>query len=236
MKMNDENKEQAYFRIKELIEKTGISRETIHFYLSEGLLPEPNKKTKNMSWYSQEHIDRLNIIKELQEKQFLPLKAIKAILNNVDDHNFTQEQQNLIQSIKNKINDNQEKSSSLSQIIKEKDISLDEINEMKSIGFIENGKYFTNEDSQLIDDWINLKSLGINQKNGFSVKNLDILIDIAEIIFNQEFEIFTQRLSNLNEKEIISIVEDSIPVINNIISTLHQKRVHKFINDFKAKE
>ncbi|MFN8578319.1 MAG: MerR family transcriptional regulator [Candidatus Sericytochromatia bacterium] len=94
MKISKHNKEESLFRIKQLIEKTGVSRETIHFYLTEGLLPEPNKKTKNMSWYSQEHIERLNLIKELQEKQFLPLKVIKAILTNAEDFNFTPDQKN----------------------------------------------------------------------------------------------------------------------------------------------
>ena len=47
----------------------------------------------------EDHIKRLNIIKELQEKQFLPLKAIKVILNNSNDHNFTEEQKSTITSI-----------------------------------------------------------------------------------------------------------------------------------------
>lgn len=223
------------FRIKELIEKTGISRETIHFYLIEGLLPEPDIKTKNMSWYSQKHIERLNLIKELQEKQFLPLKAIKAILNNAEDYNFTNNQKKLIQTIKNDFINNQEKKSSIKQVLKNKDITLEEINQMKSIGYITNEKFFTKEDIKLIDSWISLKKMGINSNSGFSVKNLDIFIDIAEIIFNQEFSIFAQNLYKLDNNQIKDIVKNSIPVINEIISTLHHKKVFKFIDEFQNK-
>lgn len=233
MKISKHNKEESLFRIKQLIEKTGVSRETIHFYLTEGLLPEPNKKTKNMSWYSQEHIERLNLIKELQEKQFLPLKVIKAILTNAEDFNFTPDQKKLIHYMQNDFLEKQEKCISINEIVRDQNISLDEINKMKSIGYIDNTKYLTNEDLKLIELWITLKEMGITEDLGFPLSNLDFFIDISEIIFNQEFSIFSENLSNLTNEQITNIVQNSIPVINNIISVLHQKRVHKFINDFK---
>ncbi|MFN8578320.1 MAG: hypothetical protein U0354_15890 [Candidatus Sericytochromatia bacterium] len=127
----------------------------------------------------------------------------------------------------------QEKCISINEIVRDQNISLDEINKMKSIGYIDNTKYLTNEDLKLIELWITLKEMGITEDLGFPLSNLDFFIDISEIIFNQEFSIFSENLSNLTNEQITNIVQNSIPVINNIISVLHQKRVHKFINDFK---
>lgn len=67
-------------RIKELVEKSGISRETIHYYSREGLLPRPKKTNLNQAEYGPEHISRLAMIKELQERFFLPLSEIKKII------------------------------------------------------------------------------------------------------------------------------------------------------------
>ena len=67
-------------RMKDLIAETGLTRDTIHFYISEGLVPPPTHKRRNMAWYGPEHLERLNVIKTLQEERFLPLKAIKAVL------------------------------------------------------------------------------------------------------------------------------------------------------------
>ncbi|MBC7473910.1 MAG: MerR family transcriptional regulator [Candidatus Sericytochromatia bacterium] len=229
----------SLFRIKDLIEKTGVSRETIHFYLAEGLLPEPQKTSKNMSWYSDEHIKRLNIIRELQEKQFLPLKAIKVILNNANDHNFTDEQKTLIADIKVKlINENmQNEQTKLSDVLKKYDISDLEIDEMNKINYIDlkiksGKKFIRNQDLELIEAWIKLKEMGINQDRGFSPENLEIFCDIAEIIFNQEFKLFTEKLSGLNGIEATEIINKTIPVINNIISNLHQKKINEFIDNF----
>jgi len=68
-------------RIKELIEISGTSRQTIHFYIREGLLPRPKKTSPNQAEYNQDHIERLRLIKELHEQFFLPLATIKKIVH-----------------------------------------------------------------------------------------------------------------------------------------------------------
>jgi DNA-binding transcriptional MerR regulator len=68
-------------RIKNLIEQSGFPRETIHFYLREGLLPLPRKTKANQADYGPEHVQRLKLIKDLRERFFLPLTAIRKILD-----------------------------------------------------------------------------------------------------------------------------------------------------------
>lgn len=76
-------------KIKDLIYLTGVSRQTIHYYLREGLLPKPKKTKLNQAEYDQEHVERLLLIKELQERFFLPLSVIKEIILNMRDFNRT---------------------------------------------------------------------------------------------------------------------------------------------------
>lgn len=68
-------------KISELVRKTGVSKETIHFYLREGLLKKPRKTDKNVASYSNQHVEQIKIIKGLQDNHFLPLSVIKQILN-----------------------------------------------------------------------------------------------------------------------------------------------------------
>lgn len=67
-------------KISELIKKTGVSKETIHYYIREGLLPKARKTGKNTSEYDNGYIDKIQTIKSLQENFFLPLSAIKKIM------------------------------------------------------------------------------------------------------------------------------------------------------------
>lgn len=67
-------------RISDLIRLTGAPKQTIHYYIREGVLPRPKKTAKNSAEYGEEHVERILLIKELQEKYFLPLSFIKKIL------------------------------------------------------------------------------------------------------------------------------------------------------------
>ena len=60
--------------------RPGVGRETIRFYIREGLLPEPERPGRNVAWYDESFVERIALIKELQQKRFLPLQVIKAIV------------------------------------------------------------------------------------------------------------------------------------------------------------
>ena len=68
-------------RVGELAEASGVPVPTIKHYLREGLLPEPVKTSRNMAYYPPEFVDRIKLIKQLQEERFMPLKAIKSVLD-----------------------------------------------------------------------------------------------------------------------------------------------------------
>ena len=72
------------YRMKDLCEATGLPRQAIHFYIQQGLLPSGRKTGRNMAWYTEEHLERLHLVKKLQHERFLPLKAIKALFDGED--------------------------------------------------------------------------------------------------------------------------------------------------------
>ena len=72
-------------RIKELAALTGVRKETIHYYTRENLLPEIVKTSNTQSQYSQVHVDRINLIKGLQERLFMPLSAIRKLIQTYED-------------------------------------------------------------------------------------------------------------------------------------------------------
>src|SRR4051794_2265241 len=70
-------------KISQLAEQSGVSAGTIKHYLREGLLEGGVVKTsRNMSWYPPEFVDRVRLIKRLQEERFMPLRAIRDVLED----------------------------------------------------------------------------------------------------------------------------------------------------------
>ncbi|MCC6558735.1 MAG: MerR family transcriptional regulator, partial [Polyangiaceae bacterium] len=69
-------------RMAELSARSGVPRETIHFYLREGLLPRPAKGGRTVAFYGPEHLDRLRTIRHLREEKYLPLAVIRRLLDS----------------------------------------------------------------------------------------------------------------------------------------------------------
>lgn len=69
------------YKISELAEKAGVTKRTIHYYISKGLLLPPEGTGVN-SLYTDEHLERINLIKKLQS-EYMPLNKIREyILEN----------------------------------------------------------------------------------------------------------------------------------------------------------
>jgi DNA-binding transcriptional MerR regulator len=70
-------------KMSELAERSGVSAGTIKHYLREGLLgseDEVIRTSRNMAYYPPEFVDRIQLIKRLQEERFMPLRVIREVM------------------------------------------------------------------------------------------------------------------------------------------------------------
>ena len=70
-------------KLRELVKQTGVPRETIQFYLREGVLPKPRKRGRGQAEYGDHYLELIDFIKDLQENHFLPLAVIKKVLKRL---------------------------------------------------------------------------------------------------------------------------------------------------------
>ncbi len=70
-------------KLRELVIKTGVSTETIQFYLREGILPKPRTRGRAQANYGEHYVELIRLIKNLQEKHFLPLSIIKKTIKQL---------------------------------------------------------------------------------------------------------------------------------------------------------
>ncbi|MBQ9279855.1 MAG: MerR family transcriptional regulator [Clostridia bacterium] len=69
------------YKVSELADKAGVTKRTIHYYISKGLLMPPVGSGVN-SVYGDEHLQRILLIKKLQS-EYMPLNKIREyILEN----------------------------------------------------------------------------------------------------------------------------------------------------------
>lgn len=70
-------------KMKELMEKTGLDRETIRFYENKGLISPAKRTINGYRIYSEESLSRFNFIKEAKSSGFT-LAQIAELLNFKD--------------------------------------------------------------------------------------------------------------------------------------------------------
>ena len=67
------------YRVDQLAARAGVSVDTVRFYQSKGLLPQPEREGR-VAWYSGDHLDRLERIRTLKGKGFT-LSSIARLLS-----------------------------------------------------------------------------------------------------------------------------------------------------------
>ncbi|HYI99736.1 MAG TPA: MerR family transcriptional regulator, partial [Thermoleophilaceae bacterium] len=71
-------------KMSELADASGVSAGTIKHYLREGLLGNGGdvvRTSRNMAYYPPGFVERIRLIKQLQEERFMPLQAIRRVLD-----------------------------------------------------------------------------------------------------------------------------------------------------------
>ena len=75
-------------KMSELAERSGVSAGTIKHYLREGLLGGGDaivRTSRNMAYYPPDFVERIQLIKRLQEERFMPLRLIKGVMASDPD-------------------------------------------------------------------------------------------------------------------------------------------------------
>jgi DNA-binding transcriptional MerR regulator len=71
-------------KMSELAERSGVSAGTIKHYLREGLLGSDDdvlRTSRNMAYYPEDFVERIRLIKRLQEERFMPLRVIRELMS-----------------------------------------------------------------------------------------------------------------------------------------------------------
>jgi DNA-binding transcriptional MerR regulator len=71
-------------RISELSSRSGVSTASIKYYTREGLLPAGERTGYNQTDYTEDHVDRLRLIRSLIDVGGLPVAAVSRVLAAID--------------------------------------------------------------------------------------------------------------------------------------------------------
>lgn len=231
----------APLRMADLVRLTGIPKETIHFYMREGLLPPAEKTSRNMAWYSSQHVHTLTVIRDLQDKHLLPLKAIKALLYDKDNYSFTPAQQALIERIRQQrladlVSASRPGEASVAVLAEQLQISSQELAELRQTGMIcsDDPEVPGQDEAEVLNLWKAIREAGLSPARGFSPRDMAFIARAVDRLFEDEVQLFKERLSDLDNDEIAPLLNVVLPSVHRLFALRHERKINALLEAFST--
>lgn len=228
------------YRMAELVRRSGVARETIHYYLREGLLPDPEKTARNNALYNDQHVRRLSLIRALREEHLLPLKAIKGLLADQSRLSFTPDQLAVLQRLRRQKLDTF-RHDNLNQpttqmLARELGLSAEELRELREQNLLsaEDNEVLDNDEAETLRLWALVRNAGINAERGFSPRDMAYVNQAAEMLFSQEVALFQERLHDLAPHEVDALLHTVIPAVNRLVAMRHERMIAALLETYAA--
>jgi DNA-binding transcriptional MerR regulator len=194
--------EDGLLRMRELAEASGVPAPTIKHYLREGLLPEPVKTSRNMAYYPPEFVDRIKLIKRLQEERFLPLKAIKDVL------------------------DAQERTrTSAAEVRKRYGVPKEVLDRLAELEVLTpNSRGYSPSDVAIVEAISRFRAGGYDEQIGFTVYDTLRYKAALEELVRQEVDVVMERLAGeVPPERVVEMLEAGAQPLKDLIAALHTK-------------
>jgi DNA-binding transcriptional MerR regulator len=232
-------------RIDELARRAAVPTRTIRYYTQQGLLNPPRLQGR-VGFYDERHLDRLRLIKELQEKRFLPLSVIKSVIRHSESgSNLETILAPLDILFRPRWDATERDDFSRAELVREAGVDESVVDAAEDMGFLfptrkGRERRYTTDDLHMLDVAKRWLELGIPRNLGRLYR--DSLEEISQMqveAFNRSVvaPLAKQTLSPEEMRErLLSGYEAMASVFDQLVSLLHRKVLQKVVESHAADE
>ena len=212
-------------RITELAERSDVPVATVRHYLREGLLPEPVKTSRNMAYYPPEFVERIRLIKQLQEERFMPLRVIRDLLDSAGgDVDRLRELADSGDALVARALGPEAERTAEAEILRRFEIPERALRRLTQVGVLcPNGEGYSQTDVRIIEAVAKFRAAGWNETTGFGARDVARLMKGLEPVIDDELELVVERFSALGADRASDIVEGGAAPFPALIGALHAK-------------
>ncbi|MEA2255751.1 MAG: hypothetical protein QOG35_1796 [Solirubrobacteraceae bacterium] len=221
--MND----QGYLKMRELAERSGVSAGTIKHYLREGLLGEGSeivRTSRNMAYYPPDFVERIRLIKRLQEDRFMPLKVIRGMMD--DDPERAAALVELEDRILERAAEQREgERISAAEVRRRYDIPRNVLDRLADLGVLTpTSRGYDADDAKIIEAISRFRAGGYDEQLGFTVFDTLRYRDALAPLVQEEVRTLLDRLAGEVEVErAAEIIAAGAEPLRDLIGAMHSK-------------
>ena len=196
--------------MSELAERSGVSAGTIKHYLREGLLGEGAdivRTSRNMAYYPADYVERIQLIKRLQEERFMPLRVIKDRI------------------LERAVEQREGERISAAAIRRRYDIPRNVLDRLAEIGVLTpTARGYDADDVKIIEAIARFRAGGYDERLGFTVFDTLRYRDALEPLVVEEVRTLLERLAGEVEVErAVEIIAAGAEPLRELIGAIHSK-------------
>jgi DNA-binding transcriptional MerR regulator len=210
-------------RMGELARASGVSAATIKHYLREGLLPEPVKTSRNMAYYPADFVDRIRMIKQLQEERYMPLRVIKDLLD--EDPDRAKALIELGDRLLEHALAGESERISASEVRDRYEVPGDVLDRLAELEVLSpDKKGYSPSDIRIIEAISRFRAGGYEERIGFTVYDTLRYKQSMGDLVKQEVDVLMERLAGeMNPDEAMELIEAGTQPLNDLIAAMHTK-------------
>jgi len=217
---------QELLKISELAERADVPVATVRHYLREGLLPEPVKTSRNMAYYPPEFVERIRLIKQLQEERFMPLRVIRDLLEREDAE---PERLRAMIELEDRILAGalagERERVPAEEVEARYEVPREVLERMAEVGVLSpDGDGYSPSDVRVIEAVGRFRAGGYDESLGFTVYDTLRYKRALEPLVAEEVRVLTERLAgDVDPDRAMEIIEAGVGPLNDLIAALHTK-------------
>jgi DNA-binding transcriptional MerR regulator len=212
-------------RMGELAAASGVSAATIKHYLREGLLPEPVKTSRNMAYYPAEFVERIRLIKQLQEERYMPLRVIKDLLD--EDPDRAKALIELGDRLLERARAGEQQRVSAAEVRRRYDVPQEVLDRLAEIEVLSpDRKGYSPADVRIIHAISRFRAGGYDEQIGFTVYDTLRYKKVMGDLVKEEVDVLMERLAGeVDPGRAIELIEAGSEPLNELMAAMRTKEV-----------
>ncbi len=227
-------------KMSELAERSGVSPGTIRYYLREGLLGEGQgvlRTSRNMAYYPPEYVERIALIKRLQEERFMPLRVIKGALEQDPGRvrALIELEDRILERALASVEDHSRVSRKLVQ--ERYGVPRNVLRRLADIGVLTpTQRGYDSDDVKIIEAIASFRAGGYDEALGFTVYDTLRYREALEPLVQEEVRALLDRLAGEVEVErAMEIVAAGAEPLRELIGAMHSKLLLAALRQHRAR-
>ncbi len=221
----------GFLKISQLAERSGVSVGTIRHYLREGLLgPESEVKrtSRNMAYYPAAFVDRVLLIKRLQQKRFMPLRLIGRLIAEDPERAsaMIELEDRIVQSA---LARREEGTVSAGELRERVGLPANVLERLEQIGILTPSRdgaevRYEEDDVAILQAISRFRAGGFEEKLGFTVYDVLRYREAFEPLVREEARALLAKLAGEVEAErALEIIASGVEPLRELVGAIHSK-------------